>query len=370
MRTTRSRSRAVLLIVLIATVAAIFSTSIAYQTVRGDGRMPDKFALGLLNSAFWFGWAALSVPLSMLAARFRIDRRPRVAIPVLVTAALLAGAVHVGLQSAVQALLAVRLAIAKGVDYGYLDIFINRWRVVYPSQLLQLIDWELLAAMGVIALAHAVFFRREAQERAVREAHLETRLIEAQLKTLQQQLHPHFLFNTLHAVSALMHRDVETANRVLVGLSELLRMSLDSGSQKEWRLSNELQFLDKYLQIEKTRFGDRLTMDFEVEPETFDAFVPAMILQPLVENAIKHGVAPHSSHGHIEIRARKVDGVLRLWVSDNGPGPVTADKVRVGGIGLTNVRSRLNHHFGEHGGLYLDRRPDGFSAQVSLPFRI
>jgi two-component system LytT family sensor kinase len=369
-RPEHSRLRAVLLILLIATVASVFSSTIAYQTVRSDGRVPDKFALALLNSSFWFGWAALSVPLSMLAARFRIDRRPRVAIPVLVMSALVAGALHVGLQSAAQGLLAVRSAIAKGFDHGYVDIFVNRWRVAYPSQLLQLIDWELLAGMGVIALAHAVFFRREAQQRALREANLETRLIEAQLKTLQQQLHPHFLFNTLHAVSALMHRDVEAANRVLVRLSDLLRMSLDSGSQKEWRLSRELEFLDKYLQIEKARFGDRLTMDFEVDSDTFDAFVPALILQPLVENAIKHGVAPHTAHGHIEIRAKNVDGVLQLSVSDNGPGPVTADKVRVGGIGLTNIRSRLNHHFGELGRLYLDRRADGFSAQVSLPFRI
>jgi signal transduction histidine kinase len=366
----RSRLRAVLLIVLAAAVASAFSSSIAYQTVRSDGRVPDKVALAILNTSFWFGWAALSVPLSMLAARFRIDRRPRVAVPVLIVSALVAGALHVGLQSAAQSVVFVRGAIARGLDHGYADLFIKRWQISYPSQLLQLIDWELLAGMGVIALAHAVFFRREAQQRALREANLETRLIEAQLKTLQQQLHPHFLFNTLHAVSALMHRDVEAANRVLVRLSDLLRMSLDSGSQKEWRLSRELEFIDKYLEIEKARFGDRLTMDFDVDADTFDAYVPALILQPLVENAIKHGVAPHTAHGHIGIRAKNVDGVLQLSVSDNGPGPVTADKVRVGGIGLTNIRSRLNHHFGELGRLYLDRKSDGFSAQITLPFRI
>ena len=369
-RPMHSRTRTVLLILLVALVASIFSTSIAYQTVRNDGRTPDKFALALLNTSFWFGWAALSFPLSLLAARWRIDRRARVAVPILVVAALIAGAIHVGLQSAMQSLLFVRSAFGKGIDADAVDMFVTRFRDVFPIQMLTLVDWELLAGMGIIALAHAVFFRREAQERALREAYLETRLIEAQLKTLQQQLHPHFLFNTLHAVSALMHRDIEAANKVLVGLSDLLRMSLDSGSQKEWRLSMELQFIDKYMAIEKARFGDRLTMDFEVEPDTFDAYVPALILQPLVENAIKHGVAPHTAHGHIEIRARKANGVLELSVSDNGPGPVTADKVRVGGIGLTNIRSRLNHHFGELGRLYLDRRPDGFSAQVTLPFRI
>ena len=365
-----SQTRAILLILLVALVASIFSTSIAYQSIRNDGRTPDKVVLALLNTSFWFGWAALSFPLALMAARWRVDRRARVAVPVLVAAALVAGALHIALQSGVQSLLYVRSQLGKGIDADLVDMVVTRFKMVFPMQLLTLVDWELLAAMGIIALAHAVFIRREAEQRALREANLETRLIEAQLKTLQQQLHPHFLFNTLHAVSALMHRDVDAANKVLVRLSDLLRMSLDSGSQKEWRLSRELEFLDKYLQIEKARFGDRLTMDFEVEPDTFDAFVPALILQPLVENAIKHGVAPHGTHGHIEIRAKHVDGVLQLSVSDNGPGPVTADKVRVGGIGLTNIRSRLNHHFGELGRLYLDRRADGFSAQITLPFRI
>jgi len=369
-RPTHSRARTVLLILLVASVASIFSTSIAYQTIRNDGRTPDKFVLAVLNGSFWFGWAALAFPLSLLAARWRVDRRARVAVPILVAASLVAGSIHIALQSAVQSLVYVRSAFTKGIEADTIDMFVARFRVVFPMQILSLTDWELLAGMGIIALAHAVYFRREARDRALREANLETRLIEAQLKTLQQQLHPHFLFNTLHAVSALMHRDVEAANKVLVRLSDLLRMSLDSGSQKEWRLSKELEFIDKYLQIEKARFGDRLTMDFEVEPDAFDALVPALILQPLVENAIKHGIAPHTTHGHLDIRARNVDGVLELTVSDNGPGPVTADKVRVGGIGLTNIRSRLNHHFGELGRLYLDRQATGFSAQVTLPFRI
>jgi LytS/YehU family sensor histidine kinase len=269
-----------------------------------------------------------------------------------------------------QSLLYLRMAVAEGLDAGYVDVFTKRFVVVFPSQMLQLVDWELLAAMGVVALAHAVFIRREVQARALREAQLETRLVEAQLKTLQNQLHPHFLFNTLHAVSTLMHRDVTEANRVLVRLSDLLRMSLDSGNQKEWRLERELEFLDKYLQIEKARFGDRLTVDWDIEPGVLDAYVPTLVLQPLVENAVKHGVAPHATAGRIEISARRVNDTLHLAVGDNGPGPVTADKVRQGGIGLTNTRSRLEHHFGELGRLYLDRRPTGFSAQVTLPFRI
>lgn len=365
----RPRTRAVLLILLAAAVATAFSTTLAAQMLRAAGKMPDKVWLTMVNGSFWFGWAAISFPLSRVVARWRIDRAPRVAVPVLVVAALAAGSLHIALQSTVQSVFYLRMDMPE-LHGSYSELFFQRFRTVFPNQLLQLVDWELLAAMGVIALAHAVFIQREAQDRALREANLEKLLIESQLKTLQQQLHPHFLFNTLHAVSALMHRDVDAANKVLVQLSDLLRMSLDSGKQKEWRLSNELEFLDKYLQIETARFGDRLSIDFDVEPDTFNARVPALILQPLVENAVKHGVAPHTQHGHVEIRARQVKGVLHLRVSDNGPGPITADRVRAGGIGLTNIRSRLEHHFGEFGRLYLDRKADGFSAEVTLPYRM
>lgn len=366
----RFRARTALLILLVAAVASVFSTTVAYQTVRNDGRAPDTFVLAALNSSFWFGWVLLAWPLSALSARWRIDRTPRVAIPLHIVAVVTAGSLHVALQSTTQSALYVRSFLMKeGVDGSVTALFAKRWMTLFPMQLLQLIDWELLAGMGVVALAHAVFYYRETQQRALREANLETRLIEAQLTALQQQLQPHFLFNTLHAISALMHRDVNLADKVLVRLSDLLRITLDSGREREISLGREMEFIQKYLDIEKMRIGERLTVTTDIAPDTLDCVVPTLILQPLVENAIKHGIARHIELGTLAIQSSKRDGMLTLTVADNGPGPVTADMVRHGGIGLSNTRARLHHHFGDDGRLYLDRRPDGFTARLTFPCR-
>lgn len=368
------RARTFAFVLLIASAASAFSSLIAYQIMRSDGRTtPDTFALAVLNTSFWFGWALLSVPLSALAARWRIDRTPRVAIPINIAGALAAGALHVCLQSAAQAALYARTLSAKGVTT--IPSLAERWMMVAPGQLLTLIDWELLAGMGIVALSHAVFYYRETQQSALREANLETRLVEAQLAALQQQLQPHFLFNTLHAISTLMHRDVNVADRVLVRLSDLLRMTLDAGSQKTVRLSRELAFIKSYLEIEQARLGDRLTTEFHVSEDALDCSVPALILQPLVENAVKHGVARHTRPGRIDIGAVVRGGNLVLTVSDNGPAPDDFDldaafAARPGGIGLRNTRARLQHQFGAEGQLVLQRRDDGVTAELIFPCQI
>lgn len=361
--------RTIALILLVAAVASVFSTTLAYETVRNDGRTPDIFSLAALNSSFWFGWAALAFPLAAVVTRWRIDRTPQIAIPLNVIAALLAGAFHICLQTTTQSGLSVRAASMKGLEGHYLTTFADRWMMAAPGQLIQLIDWELLAGMGIVALVHALFYYRETQERAIREAHLETRLMEAQLTALQQQLQPHFLFNALHAISALMHRDVNLADKVLVRLSDLLRITLESGSQKEVRLSREIDFIRSYLEIEQARMGDRLTIQLEVDAAALDCLVPTLILQPLVENAVKHGVAQITGPGWIQIRTLRRDGVLTLTVENNGPDAVTPDVERSGGIGLVNTRARLLHHFGDDGDLSIDRRPGRFLATLTFPCR-
>jgi signal transduction histidine kinase len=365
----RFRQRAFLLILLVAAIASVFSTTIAYETIRNMGGPPDTFVLAALNSSFWFGWAALAVPLTALAARWRLDRTPRKAVPILIVAALTAGALHIGLQTTTQSVLYVRSMIMKEPAGDYLSVFAHRWVTLLPAQLLQLIDWELLAGTGVVALAHAVFYYRETQARALRESQLETKLIEAQLTSLQQQLQPHFLFNTLHAISALMHRDVNLADRVLVRLSDLLRVTLESGGEKEVALSRELDFTRSYLEIEQARIGDRLSINLTVDPGTLDCRVPTLILQPLVENAVKHGVAQHSGRARIEIHTARRNGKLVLTVEDNGPGIPASNASRPGGIGLTNIRARLLHHYGENGHLFVDRRKEGFTAELTFPCR-
>lgn len=180
----------------------------------------------------------------------------------------------------------------------------------------------------------------------VRAANLQTRLVRAQLDALRMQLHPHFLFNTLNSISVLMRKDVDAADRMLVQLSSLLRVALSANDAHEIRLEQELEILERYLEIEKIRFQDRLTVRIDVDPESLDALVPQLLLQPLVENAIRHGVAEREAGGIVEIRAARQDASVRLQVRDNGPGLQSAPSNRGEGVGLSNLRSRLEHLYG------------------------
>jgi len=175
------------------------------------------------------------------------------------------------------------------------------WNLVKQSYF-QYFDWEMMTYWAIIGAFHSVNYYREFQDGALKAARLETQLAEAQLQALQRQLHPHFLFNTLNAISALMHRDVEAADQMLSKLSDLLRIALDQRGAQEVALKDELEFLQKYLEIEQTRFGDRLSVDFTIEPQTLDAQVPNLILQPLVENSIRHAVAVRIEPGQTPAR--------------------------------------------------------------------
>ena len=243
------------------------------------------------------------------------------------------------------------------------------WAEAQRSALLNF-DWEMMTYWTIVGLSHAVLYYRESKDRALRTSQLETRLVEAQLKTLQQQLHPHFLFNTLHAISALMHRDVEAADRTLMRLSDLLRLTLENIGQQEIPLQAELDFLAKYLQIEQTRFADRLVVRWDIQPESLDTLVPNLILQPLVENAIKHGVAKKSGPGHIDISARREGDKLRMEVRDDGVG-LSEDALTAlqKGIGVSTTRARLQHLFGADYRFEFHRQREGLSVVVVLPWQ-
>src|SRR5262249_40591374 len=181
----------------------------------------------------------------------------------------------------------------------------------------------------------------------LKASQLEARLAQAQLQALKMQLHPHFLFNTLHAISALMRKDVEEADRMITRLSDLLRLTLENVGAQEATLRQELEILGRYLEIEQRRFGDRLQVKMEIEPETLDARAPNLILQPLVENAIRHGIAPRSAPGLIEIRASRAGDKLELQVRDNGVGLPTDHREPIKeGVGLANTRARLEQLYG------------------------
>ncbi|MEP0546009.1 MAG: histidine kinase [Rhodothermales bacterium] len=249
---------------------------------------------------------------------------------------------------------------------------------------------DLIFYTAVAAVLHALSYRQQYLERELRAAQLEGQLAQAQVAALRMQLNPHFLFNTLHAISSLMDDDVKRSRRMLVDLSDLLRLSLDSVGEQEVPLEQELAFLDRYLQIERVRFGDRLTVEIDVDENALDAFVPNLILQPLVENALKHAVAPFAGPGHVAIRARRSGATLRLEVEDDGPGlPITfpsgdgasgdgalpsgdgapAPGSARGGLGLRNTRERLERLYGDAHHFALRSRPGhGLTISLVVPF--
>jgi LytS/YehU family sensor histidine kinase len=210
------------------------------------------------------------------------------------------------------------------------------------------------------------------REREKQTAALQRELVEARLEALRMQLNPHFLFNTLHAVSSLIHDDPEAADRVVARLSELLRLSLDHSKPQEVSLNEELAFLDRYLEIELTRFADRLKIERQIDPGVRNALVPYLILQPLVENAIRHGIEPREDSGHLAICARRNDGSLELRVTDDGavladPGAAHPRE----GIGLSNTRSRLRHLYGENFRFELvEARGGGLEARIEIPYHV
>jgi two-component system LytT family sensor kinase len=218
----------------------------------------------------------------------------------------------------------------------------------------------------LVGLSHALDYYRKFQERELRATQLEARLVQAQLQALKMQIQPHFLFNTLHAISALVHKDAEAADQMITRLAEFLRITLDSVGVQEVGLKTELESLDKYLEIEQVRFGNRLTVVRSVSPDALHLLVPNLILQPLVENAVRHSIAPRAAGGRIEIRAHRQNATLVIEVLDDGPG-VTALNFREG-VGLTNTRARLEQLYGKAQTLDLrsDLR-DGFRVRLTIP---
>jgi signal transduction histidine kinase len=222
----------------------------------------------------------------------------------------------------------------------------------------------------IVGGVHAARATREAREREQTAARLETSLAEARLAALREQLQPHFLFNSLNAVSTLALRgDRDAVTQALTTLSELLRMTLEIHRTQELPLAEELAFLDRYLELQQLRFGDRLTVVRLVEEEALDAAVPAMLTQPLVENALRHGIEREPGAGRVEIRARRRDGQLVIEVRDSGPGFVAAAGIREG-IGLTNTRARLAGLYGAEAKLECGDAPGGGGeVRITLPYQ-
>jgi LytS/YehU family sensor histidine kinase len=235
----------------------------------------------------------------------------------------------------------------------------------YHTWILTSLPWSVFLYFTVLGCTYAFTYYREAREREEQQARLAAQLAEARLGALRMQLNPHFLFNSLNAITVLV-RDQNTrdASRMLELLSGVLRQVLQSEKRQEISLDEELCFIEKYLAIEQVRFSDRLQVSWSIDPNLRDVLVPEFILQPLVENAVRHGVAKRSEAGLIEITGLESDDEIVLSVRDHGPGYVAASDE---GVGLVNTRARLETLFGEAGRLEV-RNAEGGGTIATLRF--
>jgi sensor histidine kinase YesM len=304
----------------------------------------------------WYVWAVLSVPVLLLARRFPPEGgNPALTAAVHLTAALVCSLLYVVLRSLV-GVVHSRL-IGEQVEFGE----------VFQPLLVKTYPFNLLVYAMIVAVSHALDYYRKYHERTVHALELEKHLTEARLQALMRQLKPHFLFNTLNGIASLMHSDVHAADKMLVRLSELLRLTMHHPGQPRTRLREEVAFIEKYLEIERIRFRDRLSVGLDVAPDTLEAEVPSLILQPLVENAIKHGIEPHARPGRIELGARREGARLILTVRDNGGGMPPGGFTREG-IGLANTRARLHELYGDAHEFTLRNHADGgLEARLAIP---
>jgi two-component system LytT family sensor kinase len=349
-----SRRRIAAVIFVAGTVVGLYFATQAYFTAN-QPPLPWAEALGV-NLTFYYLWA-LSTPLVIgLARRFRFESG-RWALSFLV---------HAGASAA---LTAVEIVIAEGVLAALrlrpLGPFWSRVRFSFVLNFQSSVPTYWLILFVYLAFDYYVKYR----DREVRTAQLAAQLSIAQLQALKMQLKPHFLFNTLNSISSLMYSDVEAADAMLTGLSEFLRLTLDRDLEQEVTLGEELEFVSRYLAIEKIRFEDRLTVSVDVAAETQQARVPTLALQPLVENAIHHGISPRPEGGRIAIRASRQQSMLHISIADNGVGSGEASAIRER-VGLANTRARLAHLYGaEQSVRFSDLPGGGFLVQIVIPFR-
>jgi len=355
--------------VLIATEVAIVFTVLLtlLMTVQqrsmsmGDQtpRIPiaSIFVDGLI---FWSPWVVLAPAITLLGwyQRLGTGNLARRA-PVWIVAAIIACVVDPVIMTTGTRLLGVRLP--PGAPSG--ASFLSEARLRYGRTIALNVVIFLIATL----LYHALVYYSAYRDRSRREAALEVELARFRLHVLQQQLQPHFLFNALHTISALMTEDVVTARRVLAQLGDLLRTALDRMDEQDIALEQEIAFLRGYVDIQTARFGDRLTVQWAVDDEARAILVPNMILQPCLENAIQHGIEPLEDGGSVTVAARVSGGSLHIDITDNGQGALGQTEL-VAGRGLKNVRERLEARYGERQSFEAGNAPGGgFRVRIVLP---
>lgn len=343
------------LIVVMWTILGLFMTSQIMQWSRRSGRGLQWHDAVVFELSYCALWIALTPAVVWLCRRFHLIGRRW----------LLHSFIHLAAAVAMSmATMSVRTILAWVFIEGMSEP-LTLDQVV--GSLFQAMDYGIMSYMLIVVVAHAFDYYRKLRERELHASQLEARLMQAQIQSLKMQLQPHFLFNTLHTVANLMRtHDNGTAIQMLSALSDLLRNTLSTGNDQEISLKKEIEILKSYVKIQQIRFRDRLHVTWQIAPDTLDARVPNMILQPLTENAIQHGITPLGRPGEVAIRAERSNGDLHLAVSDDGRGLLAGHKE---GIGLSNTRARLEKLYGSQFRFEIDGQPGhGTTVDLWIPY--
>jgi signal transduction histidine kinase len=347
------------ILVAVATIFALFfaTKDSFHQHVLG---LPITWGKNLWWKAMeWYAWALFASAMFSICRRFDFSTRPWRTV-----------LTHLGCGAVASLLHCCVLTTGARIESQVLHTGFS-WPDLFKFIVANHFHEDVLTYAAIVSAWYALDYHNRFRERERRAAELEAHLAQARLQMLKTQLHPHFLFNTLNGIAALIYENPKAAHRMLARLSELLRMSLQDDAAQEVALRAELEFGRRYLELEQIRFGSRLTLQWDIAPETLEACVPNLLLQPLLENAIKHAIAPFSTPGKISVFSCREKDTLLLRVSDNGPGLSEFNEgTGRSGIGLINTRARLRELYGDQHRIELNRAESGgLVVEIALPFR-
>lgn len=366
MTTESPKSRAWLLYIGVWTLVGLFWATRGYWIWKDNPEFPlswnQAMILGLIE---WYLWGILALFIYWVCVRLPFQRSNwRKTLGIHLGVAVAVSLLHLFLYIAIDR--PIDAYFMKGKTFPEMEFFWTAYFFIIRSRIHSTVLVYALIAM----ISYAILYYRQYREKELHAAELSTQLASAELQVLKAQLHPHFLFNTLHSISSLMHDDVQAADKMLSRLSELLRLVLNNAGRQTVSLRQELEFLEAYLEIEKVRFSDRLRADVNVDANTLDAEVPSLLLQPLVENAIRHGIASRHEGGRVRVAARHDHENLYLTISDDGNGLGTGESQSSGrGIGLANVRERLSRLYAGSHEFSLNNSDRGVTVSITIPYR-
>jgi len=358
----KSKWRTAGLLFVCCSIVGLIFTAVSYIAALIENR---PYALGnvlRLNLIQFYLWGAFSPLLFWLSRRYTIEfRAVRVRkLSLHLGAIVLLAGIHGTIS------FALLWSFSPGIRQRFPSI-VNGYRAYFGYGFYL----DLIIALLITIAVHAFLYYRNLRAIEFEQAALKTQLAQSQLRALKMQLHPHFLFNTLHSISSLVRDDPAKANGMIARLGDFLRLTLEHSDEQFVTLQEEMEFVRCYLEIEQVRFGDRLAVQYEIEETALSVEVPHLILQPVVENAIQHAIAPSMDPGRITITARRLDDFLRVEVRDTGPGMRTVTGSHTGhGVGLNNVRSRLNRLYGAKCTFEIMSGPvEGVAVIMQFPFQ-